>query len=167
MLRLTAAVLLTIAGTLWGWSRAAGLDRRLVICREAEMLLQSCDYLIRSRADDVYAICRELKRGSGFGSLSFISQLPDAFIPGHAFSDDWRNAVSGQDDMPPELSGLLIRFGSALGTSDITGQLSAIAVFSEELSHMTAGSEEDRRRLGRLYRTVGILTGMMAGIIVI
>ena len=131
------------------------------------MLLQSCDFLIRSRADDVYAICRDLKESRVLTSLSFISQLPDTFTPGHTFCDDWQGAVMQQSDLPQELSGLLVRFGSALGTSDVTGQLSAIAVFSEELSHITSECEEDRRRLGRLYRTVGILTGMMAGIIVI
>ena len=61
----------------------------------------------------------------------------------------------------------MIDFGNFFGTSDIEGQLTSIDSSLERLHEIQKVRCEDYKRKGKLYRSIGMLFGVMAGIIVI
>ena len=79
----------------------------------------------------------------------------------------WRKALDGQRDIPIDERRILSRLGELLGTSDIEGQLSSIALLEDELMTVKERREENYRRRGKLFRSVGVLAGAMTGILVI
>ena len=62
---------------------------------------------------------------------------------------------------------LLCELGRVLGTSDIDGQISALELISRSAEQLTEKYGEEYRKKGRLYRSIGVLAGVTAGIMVI
>ena len=69
--------------------------------------------------------------------------------------------------MRSEERDILLRLGDILGKSDCSAQRSAIDAMNTELAEISSRRSEILLRKGRLYRSAGILFGIMAGILVI
>nr|WP_242823071.1 stage III sporulation protein AB [Ruminococcus flavefaciens] len=69
--------------------------------------------------------------------------------------------------MPAEEKKLLIDFGNILGTTDIEGQISSIAAQITLMEGLREQRMAEYRQKGRLYRSLGVMAGVMIGIIII
>lgn len=167
MIRLISALLFTAAGAAAGAMLSQRLRDEREICRETGDVLRSSALQIRYRGADVYELSTGLKNSRGLGSLTFLRYLPEQYCCGEDFHENWRSALNRQSGIPDEERGILARLGELLGTSDIEGQLSSIAALEDELSLIEAKREENYRRRGKLFRSVGVLAGAMTGILVI
>lgn len=167
MLRIIAAFSFTSAGGIIGFSMADKLKEAQKICDEINNLFQRTSFLIGYRCDDVYAVCRNLKSDSEFKDLTFLQYLPDEYNAGEDFRHCWNQALESQKNLGKEEKELLAYFGSVLGKSDVDGQLSSISEIRKELERIYAVRLENLQKKGRLYRTTGLLFGVMAGILVI
>lgn len=166
-LKMIAAIMFSLAGAAIGFSKADRLREKLEICRETAMLVEKSAILIRYQGLSVYELSANLKNCSGLSSLSFIKALPETFYEGENFHAQWKSAVNSQTDIPDEERKLILRFGDILGTSDIEGQLASIESIKQELSALEKRRSDCFIQKGRLYRSVGTLFGVMAGILVI
>ena len=166
MLRIFAALMFPAAGALAGSAVSLRLRERRELCRCIGLMLNNTAIMIRCTAADVYELTGRLRITPGLSALSFIGELPDRFEPGRDFHEVWSEALSAQE-MPDEERQILSELGSALGRSDAEGQLSLIEGLNERLKRITSAREEAYDRKGRMYRSVGILFGVMAGILVI
>ena len=99
--------------------------------------------------------------------LLFINELPTEFEPDSDFRSQWRKAINAQTDMPEEEKKILLSLGDIIGTSDIEGQTAAINGFQSELDEIEQVRRDMFIKKGKLYRSVGMLFGVMAGILVI
>lgn len=166
LLRLTASLMFVAAGGLAGAHFSYKLSKRREVCREIDCLLRSCEVLIRCNAMNVYDIFSRLRNNAELSSLEFLRELPLTYTEGGNFHIQWQRALDSQA-FPDEEKQLLEEFGGVLGTSDIQGQKAAI----ESLSERVRGLEKRRSELClqkcRLYRSIGVLFGVMAGILVI
>lgn len=167
MFRIIAALAFTSAGGLIGFSMADRLQEARKICNDISSLFQRAGFLIGYRCDDVYAVCRNLKADSELKNLSFLQYLPDEYTAGEDFHSRWNQALEFQKNLGREEKELLTYFGSVLGKSDVSGQLSSISEMRRELERISEIRLENLQKKDRLYRSTGLLFGIMAGILVI
>ena len=163
LLRLMSAVMFVLAGAAAGTAGSQRLRRNRELCREIGCVLRNTSVYIRCMGLDVYHLVRRLR---GNCSLSFIDRLPDSFQEGQNFHRCWHEALSCEE-LPDEERGLLEELGRTIGTSDVSGQLSAISAREEELRQLEKKRAEAYLQKGRMYRSIGVLFGVMAGILVI
>ena len=62
---------------------------------------------------------------------------------------------------------ILFRCGGIIGKSDAGGQIAMLGELQEKIRKIEEQRGETALKKGRLYRSVGLLFGIMAGIIVI
>lgn len=115
---------------------------------------------------DVYKLSAELKRSGSFDNLGFIRELPESFSPDENFHSVWRKAVESEK-LHSEEKQILLCLGDELGNSDICGQLSVLASLEEEIASAEKLRTEESHKKGKLYRSVGMLFGVMAGVLII
>ncbi len=167
MFRILSALAFTAVGGIAGFSMADKLRETRRICEEINHLFQQTVFFITYRQDDIYAICRNFKSDNELKHLTFLQSLPESYSAGEDFRKIWNNAVVSQKNIGTEERELLVHFGSILGKSDAQSQAEAISGFMKELDRITEIRTENLLKKGRLYRSAGLLFGVMAGILVI
>lgn len=164
--RVIAVAFIILCGAFIGIDRSEELKKRISLCDEIKKLFGICENMIRSSGADVYRLVSRLKQEE-FRILLFIYELPEAYSPDTELRDLWERSVSELKDLPHEEKHLITEFGRYLGTTDIIGQVSLIGSHSELISQLREQRAEEYRRKGRLYRSVGLMAGLMIGIIII
>ncbi len=164
--RLLAALMFTFAGALAGGAFSVRLWESRELCRSIGSLFSFAAVKIRFLGTDVYELVREAKKEQEFSRLCFIQLLPEFFVQGKDFHKEWHDALSVQE-LPREEQQLLEEFGNMLGRTDTEGQISGIAALNERLGRIEAERDKNYTQKGRMYRSVGVLLGVMTGILVI
>jgi len=167
MIKLLAFICFVMSGGIAGASISDKLRRRKEMCNDLQSILTQISVMIRYQALTVYEIANELHKNESFKNIKFLQELPAEYKPDVNFHEEWRKAVCNDSDMPEEEKNVMIDFGNFFGTSDIEGQLTSIDSSLERLHEIQKVRCEDYKRKGKLYRSIGMLFGVMAGIIVI
>ncbi len=167
VLRIFSALIFTAIGGIIGFSMADKLNESCVICEEIGELFRQTVFFITYRQDDIYAICRKLKSDNELKHLTFLRNLPENYNTGEDFRELWSNAVESQKNLDTEENSLLMHFGCILGKSDAQSQAESISALQKELERIMSIRRENLLKKGRLYRSTGLLFGIMAGILVI
>lgn len=165
--RIFSALILTAIGGITGFSMADKLSESRRICEEISHLFRQTAFFITYRQDDIYTICRKLKTDNELKHLTFLQNLPDCYHTGEDFRRLWNDALESQKNLSGEEAELLAHFGGILGKSDAQSQAESISAFQKELDRITEIRTENLLKKGRLYRSAGLLFGVMAGILVI
>lgn len=137
------------------------------MCDAINHLFQQTSFFINYRQDDVYTICRNLKSDPELKKLTFLNNLPECYHTGEDFHRIWTTSLELQKNLSREESELLAHLGCILGKSDANSQTETILGLQKELSRITEIRTENLLKKGRLYRSAGLLFGVMAGILVI
>ena len=78
----------------------------------------------------------------------------------------WNEAIEASNVMlEQEDKDILKNLGKLLGKTDIEGQLSEIELTSSFLDSQIKKAEQERERNGKLYKTLGVITGI--GIVIV
>lgn len=165
-IRIIAALLATLCGAFYGMNRSEKLKKRMLLCTEADKVFRLCETMIRSSGTDIYRIITVLKR-ENYTALRFIYRLSEEYSADSDFHSEWRELLLAETYIPQEERGILLDFGEVLGTSDIAGQLSSIASQRSLMQECYERSAMEYHGKARFYRSVGVLAGVMAGIMVI
>ena len=165
--RIISAIMFTVAGATAGIYFSERLKSDLSFCRNIHEMFMNTAVIIRCSAVDVYSIGAELRRNKKFYRLDFLQAIPEKYSPEHNFREVWINSVKSQKNLPDDVQGLLCDFGYVLGQSDIEGQLSSIATLTEKAGILEKKYSDIYIQKGRLYRSIGILFGIMTGILII
>lgn len=166
-LRIVSAVIFSVAGGFAGISFSEHLKSNLELCHKIQEMFLNSKIIIRCRADDVYAIATEFKNNKSFEKLTFLNELPEKYSPEEDFHEMWSSAVESQKSIPDDIKKILFDFGAVLGQSDIEGQLASIDAISENAEVLEKKYSEMYSQKGKLYRSVGLLFGVMIGILII
>ena len=164
LFRLIAALIFTSAGCVAGAAFSLRLREKCLICNWIGDILRKTSIYIRYTGLDVYEIVEKLKME--LPEIEFIGKLPCRFEEGQNFHSLWQKALD-DEELPKEEYLLLSEFGNILGTSDIEGQLAAIASLTERAEQLRKTRSESYLRKGKMYRSVGVLAGVMVGILVV
>ncbi len=166
MMRFVASAAFAAAGGIVGFAFAEKLRREQKLCALIVRLLQRTAFLVGYRCDDVYSVCAELRRDSELSALTFLESLPKSFESGENFRICWENAVRSAGFADDE-EDVLLKLGNIIGRSDSESQVDSIRWLERTLSETEKKRSEAYLRKGRLYRSVGLLFGVMVGILVI
>lgn len=167
LFRVVAAVLFSTAGGIAGISFSERLKTELELCRSIREMLMNSAMIIRCRAVDVYSLSSELRQNGQLSRLTFLNEIPESYSQQDDFHEMWKNAVNSQKNLPADEKKLLCDFGEILGRSDIDGQLVSINALEETAVMLEKKHSEAYSQKGKLYRSVGMLFGVMVGILVI
>ena len=167
LFRIISAVIFSVAGGITGIYFSERLKSNLGFCRNIHEMLLNIAVIIRCRADDVYSISAELKHNNQFRDFTFLQEIPVEYNPEENFREIWINAVKSQKNLPDDARSLLCDLGTILGQSDIEGQLISIETLIENVIILERKHSEIYSQKGKLYRSIGMLFGVMIGIIII
>lgn len=130
-------------------------------------MLEETVTLIRWNSLTLREIAAELSAEKTFEDFSFVKKLYENISGGMSFPKGWEEAVAADKFMSLEEKQLLSELGCALGTTDKKGQISVIGLYRERLCGLLSKETEKYRIKGKMYRSLGIATGAMIGIIMI
>ncbi len=167
MIKLLGVTLIIICGAVSGAIASSRLKEQTKTANLAHSMIIRVSVLLRYNAQNVYEIVSELRADSNFSELAFLQSMPTEYIVGEDFSAQWSQAVDGDLSLGNEEKSVLKSFGSTFGTTDACGQLTLIESTAEELRKICRMREGEYNRKGKLYRSVGMLTGVMTGIALI
>ena len=129
-------------------------------------MLRLCEHSIRVCEADVYGIVLKLK-SAGFLGLTFLNELPENYDENTDFHSNWKSAVMNCHTFSTEERNLLIEVGTSLGTSDTEGQIKDLVLYQARAQELYEIRIAEYRVKGRLYRSLGLLSGIIVGIIAI
>lgn len=167
ILKVLSALAVTFIGGVIGAAQADKLSESRKNCTEIGEALHRIVFSIEYRSDDVYAICRRLKAAPDLSRLTFLQKLPDEYVCGQDFREMWDKAVVSQKNLGEDEKEILLRCGGIIGKSDVSGQVATLAELQEKIRKIEEQRGETALKKGRLYRSAGLLFGIMAGIITI
>lgn len=136
-------------------------------CRQLIEMMNAICTMIRYRNMNFYEISKELKCQKGLRELEFVKRLPTEYNGITTFKQEWENSLSADSDIGEDEKELLCTLGSELGTSDAEGQISAFELTANQLKVIEKKRCEEYYKKGKLYRSIGVLAGIMVGIVAI
>lgn len=167
ILKVLSALAVTLIGGIIGAVQADKLSESRKNCTEIGEMLHRTVFSIEYRNDDVYAICRQLKSDPNLSRLTFLQKLPEEYVCGQDFREMWNQAVISQKNLGEDEKEVLFRCGGIIGKSDTGGQIAMLGELQEKIRKIEEQRSETALKKGRLYRSAGLLFGIMAGIITI
>lgn len=166
ILKLSGSFLIIICCFAFGIKSSDRLKKYYESCKLIEEILNRISIMIRYRSMNIYGIISELKKSESFSEMEFIKNLSDDYCS-ERFSDLWKKAVNSDMNIGNEEKNLLISFGEKFGSSDIQGEISEIEMLSENIIILKNKRFQEYEKKGRLFRSVGLLAGIMTGILIL
>ncbi|MCR4888434.1 MAG: stage III sporulation protein AB [Ruminococcus sp.] len=166
LIRILAAAMFTAAGCFAGMTFSDKLRSQQKVCGALIYLLQRVKFLVCYRCDDIYEVCRNLRADDELKVFSFVGRLPDSYGHNCDFRNIWENEVRSEN-IPEKEMDILLQLGTVLGRSDRESQSAAIDQLITEAEALSVLRRENYIKKSGLYRSAGLLMGLMAGIIVI
>lgn len=167
LIRFCASVMIALAGLTFGFYRCENLKSELSVSQQTEEFFRSSAIMIRYRCLDVYELIRNARTSGKYPSLTFLKKLPETYEAGEDFRKAWSQAIAGEAAIPQEERRLLSEFGTIIGASDAEGQQKSLSAFEKETEQLAVMRRETYLKKGKLYRSVGLLFGLMGAILVI
>lgn len=152
------------ACTCTGFYLSSSMKRRIDRLETEKRLTEEMSTVIRYRSLTLREIISQLAESPFYKELGFIGciEKSDRFIP---FARAWEEGIEKDPELSPAERDILRRMGRELGTTDTEGQLAALGAYCRELEELAADEKEKYSTKGRMYRSLGVLFGAMAGIL--
>ncbi len=145
-MRMIGAVLILLAATLYGIFAARGLSLRVNKLENTRLFINAlCEEIRLTRAELPLVLARLPRKG--------------VYIE----NGDWR----GVEGLKDEDKRLLASFLYSLGKTDVEGQISNAELHVKALEERLLDAKEEKRKLSRLYVSLGFLSGLFAVVLVI
>lgn len=158
-------VVAVATGALVGFYSSFRLKRRTKKLTDCILLLSAFMVEVRYSNCTVKEMIVRCAENKQFSELLFLKRLSECSEG--EIKREWRIAIKEEAHLLDEDKEALIGVGNALGETDKQGQLLSLEQFSELLRHRLDESESDYLKKGRMYRSVGLLGGIAAGIVII
>lgn len=165
MIKLLGIIFIIICGAGIGAKASGDLKKRSDMCLYVKTFLSELSILMKYSGDTLFNLISELSKRESICRLTFLSDVINSMLEGMTFPCSWKNSISNDKNLYSELKELLFTLGESLGTSDIDGQLVSIERAEEELSLIYENTLSLYRKKGKLYRSIGVLGGMTAALL--
>ncbi|MCH5200276.1 MAG: stage III sporulation protein AB [Oscillospiraceae bacterium] len=163
-------VFLSAITVLFGTAAGIWFSKRL---KERERFISSVILLINELTvqikytnTEIGAMLKTASQNEAYQALLFVTSCADISENGD-FHPLWNDGVKKQPYLTPADRELLFALGDRLGATDLDGQLSFLELTCEMLKKQQQEASENYRKKGRMYRSVGLLCGLAAGIMVL
>lgn len=171
MIRWIGALLLMAGAAGLGLGAAAQLRTRVASLRSLVGALGQLERELTFRLTPMPELMERLARQSQGPAAYLFAHCRDHLweLGEKSFGQLWREALDGEPDLllDERESQILLELGEVLGRYDVEGQSGALRNSVLELGRCLAGAEEEQRRLGRVYTTLGLGSGAMLVILLL
>lgn len=165
MIKFIGLICIIICGAGIGARASSNLKKQVELCISVRTFLSELVILMRYRGDTLFTLISELCERRSMNELTFLICVTENMSVGMSFQCAWQKALSDDKLLSEELHVLLGTLGESLGTSDIDGQIMCIERAEEELSVVYENVLDQSRRKGKLYRSIGLLGGITAALL--
>ena len=163
VIKLIGCLLIASAGFFTGCVLTQRLKNRRNFYDKFCVFISLLQTQIRYNSADIFSLVISSARGSGL-------ELFDTHKSDVPFTAFWENSLNtlpkkyGLNNSDKEL---LSEFGSALGTTDIEGQLKHLGLYGEIFQNRLSECENALKDKSRIYRALGLFGGISTAIIIL
>lgn len=165
-MNLLLSVILAVFGTAVGIYFSFRLKERERVMSAALLFIKELAVRIRYTNAEIGEMLRTAADNEEYGRLIFISCCTDIGEGGN-FHGKWKEGVKSQPYLTARDRELLTALGERLGETDCDGQLSFLEMTEELIKGQREQAAADYTNKGKLYRSVGLLCGLAAGIMLL
>lgn len=132
-------------------------------------MLEEISIQIRYQASTVFELVDMLCVNPQLKELKFLSIIRDNIAPGRNFTMVWQEGLHAgiNTAFRPEDIEFLDQVGLSLGSTDIAGQLNTLELHKNNLAMIRQKAEEECKRKTKLYRSLGVLSGVFLSIMLL
>lgn len=161
-------LLIVLTGGAIGLRQAWSLRQRTAAVEEMLQWVRQLSVRIRYTAAPLRELLSDKTLQNGYPALGFLGNL-ECHLEREEFPTAWRNSILSEQAsaFTEEDRELLLRFGEQLGRTDIEGQLSHCALYSELLEERLSAARTEQQAKGKMYATLGLSGGMALAILLI
>ncbi|MEG2118964.1 MAG: stage III sporulation protein AB [Pseudoflavonifractor sp.] len=170
MLRLVGTVLLTGGAAMLGFSATVRLERRVKNLREICGALETMERELAFRLTSMPDLFRLLERSAAPPVSDFFARCYRDMnrLGEYSLSELWSTAL---DEIPMELEcdarSILAALGGVLGQYGGENQQQALSLARVRMQSCLACAVGERKRLGRVYGTLGLTGGVLLAILLL
>ena len=169
-MKLTGIILIIITAAMAGNAMADTYTKRYGILKLTERLIDMTVSMIRCRAAPFEDIIRAAAEDKELSSLGAVSGAMDRLREGYSdLRDIWRESLDATRPsfMKEDEYNILAEYGRSVGTTDIQGQLICLDNLRNSLAPLIKEAYTERKEKTKLCRSMGMLIGLMAAVILI
>ncbi len=167
-MKIIAYLMLIIAGASAGVSAAMNINERVRILNTLCRFIRELGEAIRYKRKRLGEIISDIKTNSDFKECKIITDLDEALINEKGFNTAFNEAINkNPHNLKPKDRELLLSFGEGLGKSDVLSQQSHCEYFVQKLEDIISEAQDDAKKKGRLYVSLGTMAGIFAVIMFI
>lgn len=169
IVKLIGAVVLTGATSLIGFSLAADCSKRPRALRELQALMQMLENEMAYLSNLLSEAFIRIYRGTDSDTAILFREAADNLGEnGTTAAEAWEKAIEGNYaklSLNKEDKAILMTFGKMLGNSDLEGQLNNIRLITSQLKLQELKAEEIKSKNEKMYRSLGVLSGLAIAIV--
>lgn len=145
---------------------ASSLSRRVRMIEGSIALLNHLYERLKYLQPTIFSLMEGAAKLGQFESCPYLNDCCAHMRQGESFSASWKQAVQASADLlGKDEAALLGALGDTLGCTDLDSQLTAIAYTRELLEAKLTAARDYQCTHSKLYRTLGLLTGVGIAII--
>lgn len=169
IIKFIGAAILIGATSLIGFLMAAECSKRPRALRELQSMLQMLENEISYLSNLLSEAFNRIYDGANFNT-AIIFREAAKYLGTDGYTADlaWEKAIVenyGKLSLNSEDKTILLAFGKMLGNSDLEGQLNNIRLISSQLKLQEIKAEEMKKKNEKMYRSLGVLSGLAIAII--
>lgn len=167
MIKAAGIFLLIITTSLAGIAFSKRLTERVKLLAQIRLMLEELSIQIRYQSSTVAELLESLRQNPQLAQLSFFDTVQKNLCAGQPFADAWCTGVAhfSEISLQKEDTLLLKSIGLSLGTSDVEGQLSTLELHKSTVGQLLERAIAERDKKTKLYRSLGVLTGVFLSIL--
>ena len=162
MIRVIGGALLLCGSILSGWIAAGRLDARVGTIRQMLAAIQTIRRELAFSLTSVPCMIERLETQTKGPLHLFFNRFQTALhqLGTKSMGELWNETLQKAElPIQPEERNLFATLGEVLGRYDGEGQETYFSFLTEELERCQRAAEEERNRMGKVYRVLGVTVG--------
>ena len=140
-------------------------ENRVIELKEFKNVLNIMKTKIKFTYEPLAEIFKQISKDNQTNVEKIFGQIANQ-ITYYPTKDVWENCIQDADiSIKQEDKDILKRLGKLLGQTDVEGQISEIEVTQNFLDTQIEKAEEEKKKNQKMYKTLGIVTGLVFVII--
>lgn len=140
-------------------------ENRVIELKEFKNILNIMKTKIKFTYEPLAEIFKQISKDNKTNVEKIFDQMANQ-ITYYPTKDVWENCIQDADiSIKQEDKDILKKLGKLLGQTDVEGQISEIEVTQNFLDTQIEKAEEEKKKNQKMYKTLGIVTGLVFVII--
>lgn len=143
------------------------MNRRI---KRIELLINLTDDfsdLIRFNGMTVAELVNVSAEKNLYSEIDFLKKISYRSNDEYDIHSIWKEETEKSQFLKSDEREIMLMFGEMLGTSDISSQISSIEFYRKKLEYLHTLLQKEYESKGRMYCSVGLLSGITAGILLL